>query len=74
MHLEIVGAVKIVRLGIDACATLRRHLRHKFFEVTMSAHFCLSFVTERIIGYLLFADKEVREKDACWRMLGLHQT
>ena len=62
--------MKLVRLGFDACATLQRHLRHEFFEVAMSAHFCLSFVTARTIGYLLFADKE-GQKSLLFRLCGL---
>jgi hypothetical protein len=38
-------AVKLVRLGLDACAAFRRHLRHEFFEVTMSAHFVSSSIS-----------------------------
>ena len=57
-HTDHVSA--LVRLGFDACAPLWRHLRHEFFEITMSAHFIIhSFVMTRIIGYFLFEDKGV---------------
>ena len=59
-HTDHVSA--LVRLGFDACAPLWRHLRHEFFEITMPAHSCLSFVTTHVIGYFLFDDRGAREK------------
>ena len=41
---KYVFAMKIVSLGFDACATLRRHLRQKLVEIPMSAHLGFSLV------------------------------
>ena len=42
----------------DSCQSFQRHIRHEFFEISLSAQIWLSFVMTHIIGYLLFNGKE----------------